>query len=70
MNKIWDMLELSLKPRKKKKEKKADRTQASPRLSSHCHLRTRGWDPMKEQPLVGQELKLEEEEKNKIQSDP
>jgi len=61
MNKIWGMLELSLKRRKKSKEKSRENTGKS-RLSSHCHLRSHGWDPMKEQPLVRQELKLEEEE--------
>lgn len=30
MNKIWDMLELSLKPRKKRKEKSRENTGKSP----------------------------------------
>lgn len=70
MNKIWGMLELSLKTREHSKGKKGERTQSGPCLSSHCHLRIHGWNPLKEQPLVGQELKLEEEEKKIIQSDP
>lgn len=54
--------EFSLKSRKKRKEKGRDNTGKSPSQLTQPSENA-WWDSMREQPLVGQELKLEKEEK-------